>query len=363
MMGEKCGVAVAGTHGKTTTTSMIVWSLLNAGLDPTFIVGGVMQALGTNARAGQGSIFVIEADEYDRMFLGLRPTVAVVTHLEHDHPDCYPTFEELREAFEQFLAQVPDDGVIVGCGDQPAVVDLLQGQRGSQVVTCGLSEENEWYAQEVWPNGIGGYDMNVVHKSTEWGCARLPLPGLHNVQNALLAIAAADWLGVEGATIRSALASFAGVARRFETQVLRDGLVVVDDYAHHPTKIEATLKAARGRYPDRPLWAVFQPHTFSRTKALWTEFTTCFAEADHVVVLDVYPAREKDTLGVSAQTLASEVEHPDVHYIPDFEAAAHFIVRHLTPDAVVITLSAGDGNQVGARVAELWQESHRQGTK
>ena len=354
MMAGKIGVAVAGTHGKTTTTSMLAWVLVEAGLDPTFIIGGVMQALQTNARAGAGHHFVIEADEYDHMFLGLKPVVAVVTHLEHDHPDCYPTFAHMESAFGQFLDLVPAEGLVIGCGDQPAVVGLLAQDRPPARLICGLGRDNDWRAVQVVPNSRGGHDLDIVRNGTRWGHMSLGVPGVHNVQNALLAAATAHWLGVDGPVICRALESFAGVERRFEALDLPEGVTVVDDYAHHPTKIRATLSAARTRYGDRPIWAVFQPHTYSRVKALWTDFTHSFGSADHVIVLDVYAAREKDTLGVSAKALAAQIDHRAVTYIPEIDAAVDHLVRHLEPGDVVITLSAGDGNQVGTGVTERW---------
>jgi UDP-N-acetylmuramate--alanine ligase len=352
LMVNKIGIAVAGTAGKTTTTSMLAWILTQAELDPTFIVGGVIDGLHTNAHAGQGQHFVIEADEYDRMFLGLKPTVAAITSLEHDHPDCFPTFDDMKAAFEQFIDLVPADGLIVGCGDHPSVVALLRRPSRATVQTCGMGSGNDWSTPDVWPNPLGGHDFEVCHNGSDWQCVRLQVPGVHNVQNALVALVIADWLGVEKETICRALTTFSGVGRRFQVQGEADGITVIDDYGHHPTKIRATLSAARTRYGKRPLWAVFQPHTYSRTKTLWDEFTACFAQADHVIVLDVYAAREEETLGVHAADLAAEIERADARYIPDFRAAADYIVSHVEPGAVVITLSAGDGNEVGTQVLE-----------
>jgi UDP-N-acetylmuramate--alanine ligase len=345
---------VAGTHGKTTTTSMIIWILVQAGLDPTFIVGGVIDALDTNARAGSGPHFVIEADEYDRMFLGLRPTVAVVTHLEHDHPDCYPTFAEMKAAFEQFVDLVPSQGLIVGCGDQPTVASLLRSVDRTAVLSCGIGSQNDWSAAEIWPNPLGGHDVDVFRMEKPWGSFRLQVPGVHNVRNALVAAAVADWVGIESGVISQALQTFSGVKRRFQVSDLGTGVTVVDDYGHHPTEIRATLAAARSRYGHRPLWAVFQPHTYSRIKALWGDFVNCFVDADHVIVLDVYASRETKTLGVSAADLAAQIHHPDVRYVAGFDAAAGFIVAHAEPDAVIITFSAGDGNRVGSLVLDQW---------
>lgn len=361
-MADKVGVAVAGTHGKTTTTSMVVWILTQAGLDPTFIVGGIIAALGTNAHAGVGPHFVIEADEYDHMFLGLKPTVAAITHLEHDHPDCYPTFGDMAAAFEQFVGLVPATGMIVGCADQPAVAALLDGilhprgrerqEPGAAVFTCGLGDTSDWRAFEVRPNALGGHDFEVRRQGRHWGQVRLQVPGVHNVQNALVAAVVTDWLSVDAGSICEALASFTGVDRRFQVRGHVGGLTVIDDYGHHPTEIRATLDAARARYGERPLWAVFQPHTYSRTKALWNDFAISFEQADHVVVLDIYAAREKDTLGVSAADLAGQMVHPDARYLGGLDAAAEYVLTHAEPDAVIVTLSAGDGNQVGSHVLE-----------
>ena len=355
LMSGMSGIAIAGTAGKTTTTSMLVWILTEAGLDPTFVVGGVIDGLDTNAHAGRGTCWVIEADEYDRMFLGLQPDVAVVTHLEHDHPDCYPTFAAMERAFEQFLAQVSPDGLIVGCGDHPAVSALLSKAHRARVQTCGLGSENDWHTTEVWPNVFGGHSFEVC-RGEDWSCVRLQVPGLHNVQNALAAIVVADELGVDKETICRALATFGGVGRRFEVLGQAADITVVDDYGHHPAKIRAALDAARARYGSRPLWAVFQPHTYSRMRVLWDGFVASFGQADHVIVLDVYAARETETLGVRSADLAAEMAHPDARYIDGFEAAVAHIVSHAEHDAVIITLSAGDANKVGVRVLEELRE-------
>jgi UDP-N-acetylmuramate--alanine ligase len=357
IMAEKIGIAVAGTHGKTTTASMIAWTLTYAGCDPSFVVGGIVQALGTNARAGGGPHFVIEADEYDRMFLGLSPTVAAITHLEHDHPDCYPAFADMQAAFEQFVDRVSAEGLVVGCADQPAVATLLARRHaGATVQTCGLGDQNDWQASALRVNSTGGYDFRVTRAlplpsaSEVWGDVQLQVPGVHNVQNALIALAVADWLSIDRGPIRHALACFPGVGRRFEIQGQVGGRVVVDDYGHHPTEIRATLDAARARYGARPLWAVFQPHTYSRLRTLWDDFLGCFAQADHVIVLDVYAARETDTLGVAAADFVAQMKHRDARYVADMSDAANYVVSQAEPDAVVITLSAGDGNRVGRQV-------------
>ncbi|MBN1937870.1 MAG: hypothetical protein JW934_24665, partial [Anaerolineae bacterium] len=331
----------------------------------------VIGQLGSNARAGNGPHFVIEADEYDHMFLGLKPTVAVVTHLEHDHPDCFPTFADTQRAFECFLNLVPSGGLILGCGDQPNVAELLKKEYAAPVQTGGLNPGNDWQAQNVRPNALGGHSFAVVREGQVWGEIDLQVPGIHNVQNALLALAVADWAGVPRADIVRGLASFAGTERRFEVVGEAKGITVIDDYGHHPTKIAATLAGARARYGaragahdrsrpgGRALWAVFQPHTYSRTKTLWAEFLACFAQADHVIVLDIYAARERDALGISAEQFINDLVrvHPDARHIGDFEQAAQYIVEHVESNAVVITLSAGDGNQVGMLVLDGLRKS------
>jgi UDP-N-acetylmuramate--alanine ligase len=349
MMEGHLGVAVAGTHGKTTTTAMIASIFWEGGLDPTFIVGGVVSHLGTNARAGSGPFFIVEADEYDETFLALRPHVAVVTNVEHDHPDCYPTFEDFRRAFEEFVALLPPDGLLVAGWDQPVARELGQARaaRGLPVAFYGLAEDATWRAEEVRPNFAGGSDFLAVREGRVLGLVRLRVPGRHNVSNAIAALAVADHLGVPFPTARSALTGFRGVGRRFELKGEADRVTVVDDYAHHPTEIRATLAAAREQYPERPLWAVWQPHTYSRTQVLVDEFAQAFDQADHVVVLPIYPAREQQPLGVSSADVVARMRHPDVRLVDSLEGAVVLLATEVQPGGVVLTLGAGDGDRVG----------------
>jgi UDP-N-acetylmuramate--alanine ligase len=365
MMEGRYGIAVAGTHGKTTTTAMIAWLLTQAGLAPTFIVGGVVENLGTNAQAGQGEHVVIEADEYDYTFLGLKPRLAVVTVIEMDHPDCFRDLDEVTEAFIKFVRLVPGDGSVVGCGDEDRVRAVIQelaeskGKRGRpQVITYGLGAGVDWQAVEVRANGVGGNDFVALRDSQPVGVFGLQLPGLHNVKNALAAIVVADHLGLDLTDVGTALREFRGTQRRFEVKGTADGVIVVDDYAHHPTEIQATLAAARGRYPDGEIWAVFQPHTYSRTKALLAEFAESFGDADHVIVVDIYAAREYDGLGVSAADIVACMTHPDAHHIASLDEAVGYLGQHLKPGDVLITLGAGDGYLVGEKVlTDLEQEA------
>ncbi|MBN1954620.1 MAG: UDP-N-acetylmuramate--L-alanine ligase [Anaerolineae bacterium] len=350
MMAGRVGIAIAGTHGKTTTTGMVATILWEGGLDPTFIVGGVISGLETNARAGTGPHFVVEADEYDRAFLGLRPQVAVITNVEHDHPDCYPQFAHFRLAFADFVALLPPDGLLVVCRDDPVAAEIGAGMFAQQqpVVSYGLEEGAMWMGRELRPNPSGGTDFLVVRAGQALGEVRLRVPGRHNVLNALAALAVSDHLGVPFPTSRSALANFRGANRRFETKGEVDGVTVVDDYAHHPTEIQATLEAAHERFPNQPLWAVWQPHTYSRTRTLFAQFTRSFDRADHVLVLPIYAAREQDTLGVSHTDLAAAMgEHPDARAVGSLEEALVVLGTEVMPHEVVLTMGAGDGDQVG----------------
>ncbi len=353
MMEGRFGIAVAGSHGKTTITAMISLLLTEAGLDPAFIVGGVLENLGTNAKAGRGEYFVIEADEYDRTFLGLKPRIAVVTNIEMDHPDCYPELDELLEAFRGFVGLVPADGWVIGCGDEPRVREVLANGRGAEVVTYGLGEGVEWRAENIRPNELGGNDFVALHEGRPVGEFSLRIPGLHNVKNSLAVLAVAHQVGVSPADARETLRRYRGVQRRFEVKGEVDGIVVIDDYAHHPTQIRTTLRTARERYPGRTIWVVFQPHTYSRTKALLADFAASFADADHVIITDIYAAREFDDLEVSAADIVARMRHPDARYIPGLNEAADYLVDHLKPRDVLITLGAGDGYKVGENVLAI----------
>jgi UDP-N-acetylmuramate--alanine ligase len=354
LMQGKRGIAVAGTHGKTTTTAMIASILLEAERDPTFIVGGVLAGLETNARAGDGSLFVIEADEYDCTFLSLEPEVAVITNVEHDHPDCYPTFAEFRAAFERFAALVPVEGLLLASWDDPVAREIGELQADEKPVAFfGLKDGATWRAEEVHPNFAGGGDFLAVRQGETRGLVRLRVPGAHNVSNALAALAVAESLGVPFRVAREALAGFRGVARRFEIKGEADGVVVIDDYAHHPTEIRATLAAARERFPAGRIWAVWQPHTYSRTRKLLTGFAASFGKADHVIVLPIYPARETDTLGVSASDVVNAMDHGDVRAAECMDEALTWLGTEVRAGDVVLTLGAGDGNRVGEWLLEI----------
>ncbi|HET8630187.1 MAG TPA: UDP-N-acetylmuramate--L-alanine ligase [Thermomicrobiales bacterium] len=337
-------LAVAGTHGKSTTTAMLAKIAADAGRDPTFFVGAIATDFGTNARPGQGDLVVVEADEYDRSFLQLRPRVAIVTTIEHDHPDTYPTYEDVLDAFDEFVGQVEPGGAVVLAADDPGCRALLARRPapdGVAVVTFGHEAGADWRLE---PTGDGA--QTVLRAGAPAATLRLALPGEHNRRNALAAIAAAARVGIAPMAAATALATFRGTGRRFEFKGEAAGVAVVDDYAHHPTEVAVNLNAARERFAGRPLWAVFQPHTYSRTKLLLREFAAALSAADRVVLLDIYAARERDTLGVSADDLAALLPAPPLRATTPAEAAALLLDRHrageLAAGAVVLTLGAGD---------------------
>jgi UDP-N-acetylmuramate--alanine ligase len=361
------GIAVAGTHGKTTTTAMIAWMLTSLGHDPSYIIGGVSANLGSNAHAGSGAFFVIEADEYDRMFLGLRPQIAVVTNVEHDHPDCYPTPADFQQAFLDFAARLPADGTLLACSDDPGAARLLEqaAAKGTRCLAYASERAEAAYrARDLKPGNSGGYSFEALCQAGEAPKAvrvALQVPGAHNVQNALATLAVADQLGLPLQAAAQALGTFRGTGRRFELRGEAAGVALVDDYAHHPTEIRATLAAARSRYAGRRIWAVWQPHTYSRTRTLLPEFLGAFADADRVLVTPVYAARETAPQdGFSAVQVAAAIESPAALYVPGLEAARDFLLAHLQPADVVLVLSAGDADQLNGWLLEALQAQEAQ---
>ncbi|MFN2200979.1 MAG: UDP-N-acetylmuramate--L-alanine ligase [Caldilineaceae bacterium] len=345
-------IAIAGAHGKSTTTSMIISVLRDAGLDPGFIVGAELPGLG-NAGAGNGELFVIEADEYDRMFLGLSPVVAVITNVEWDHPDCYPTPASFRKAFMQFVDRVDRDGLIVSCMDDEGAeaIRAYAQSRGPQWITYGFDSSADVRAT---PTQSTGADVSAPNTAdlTWWsapaGQLRLRIPGAHNVRNALAALVVSTWCDVPTAEALRSLGEYRGVGRRFELKgTSASGVDVYDDYAHHPTEIRSTLAAARQRYPQQRIWAVFQPHTFSRTQRMLYRMGESFQDADEVLVTDIYAAREADDRNVSSAELVAASPHPSIRYISALDDVARYLREHCARGDVVITLGAGDVNHVG----------------
>ena len=362
MMAGSVGIAVAGTHGKTTTSSMISVILQRAGLRPTFVVGGIIAELGTNAQAGQGPHFVIEADEYDRTFHGLEPQIAIVTNVEMDHPDCYDDIADIRDSFTVFLDHVSRDGAIVACADSPELMRLVQ-ERGSampRVVTYGVSPGADYVVTDVAPNNGGGMHYRVLNQGSIWGTFATSIPGAHNVLNGTAALIVATMCGIDRQVAGQALRDFRGVLRRFEFKGESQGITVIDDYAHHPTEIRATLAAARSRYPGRRIWAVFQSHTYSRTCALFSEFVAAFGDADHVIVTDIYAARAREKPTIRAEDLAAAIQHDDVRYLSAFDEVEAVLLDELHTGDVLLTLGAGDGYLIGEHVlAQLSERGER----
>lgn len=351
----RVGLAVAGTHGKSTTSAMLAKICVDAGRDPSFFIGAILQDFGTNARPGGGDLVVVEADEYDRSFLQLTPQVAIVTNLEHDHPDIYPTFGEVQEAFLAFLRQVQPGGTIIISVDDPGCRELLPQITTAEDVTIaryGRSPEADWQLVADTTGDV------VLHSGTVVATLTLRVPGEHNRLNALAAIAAAAAVGIAPEVAVASLATFRGTGRRMELKGEVGGLTLVDSYAHHPTEITVDLRAAREQYPGRPIWVAFQPHTYSRTKLLLHEFAAALAAADRVVLLDIYPSRETDTLGVSADDILELM--PDREKVrrvgKPADAAVALLDAHeagyLTAGAVVLTLGAGDVTEIGPMVLD-----------
>jgi len=336
-------IAVAGTHGKTTTTGMLAWILSEAGKAPGFIVGGMLPNFGTNAHAGTGQDFVIEADEYKQTFLSLTPSIGVVTNVEHDHPDCYPTYEDCVAAFQAFVDRVQD--VLVVSADDAGAAGLSPAQ--ARRVTYGISHAAQWTLMESKAGKHGGMHATLIHEGEDCGTMQISLDGSHNLLNALAAAAGAYEAGIPIADSLSALASYQGAARRFQILGQAQHVTVVDDYAHHPTEIKATLAAARARYPDAGIWAVFQPHTYSRTRTLLTDLRTAFADADHVLVTDIFAAREVPDGVTTGAAVAAALDHVDSSHAAGLSEALDILKRRVAPGDVVITLSAGDANQIG----------------
>jgi UDP-N-acetylmuramate--alanine ligase len=363
LMAGKTGVAVAGTHGKTTTTAMIAWILTALQQDPTYIVGGVLAQTGVNAHAGKGSAFIIEADEYERMFLGLKPTIEVVTNVEHDHPDCYPTAADFQAAFVDFVKLLPAGGTLVACAEDQGAASLIASAEklGKHVVSYGIRPTVtaglvmlDNYSEVVSLNDRGGMTFSASILSHSISVA-LQVPGRHNVRNALAALTVTQLLGLPLDGAARALGEFTGTGRRFEVRGEADGITVIDDYAHHPSEIRATLSAARSRYPQRRIWAVWQPHTYSRTQALFDQFAAAFDDANEVVVTEIYPSREP-IQAYSAETLVKAMQHPSAHFIAGLSDVSNYLLTHLHHGDVVLVLSAGDADQVSAQVLAGLQE-------
>jgi len=352
-MRMKYGIGIAGTHGKTTTTSMVGLVLTEAGIDPTIIVGGKLSGLGgTNARLGKGEYIVVEADEFDRTFLKLAPVIAAITTLEKEHLDTYKDLDDIKLAFVEFANKVPFFGFVVLCLDEPALQDVIP-TINKKIFTYGLSPQADIRAVNIsHEKNISKF--NVVYLGKELGEIKLNLPGLHNIRNSLVAVTIAKEMGVEFGVIKKALESFSGVYRRFEKKFDAD-VMVIDDYGHHPTEINVTLDGIRRGWKRR-LVAVFQPHLFSRTRDFYVEFGKSFLNSDIFICTDVYPAREKPIEGITGELIinsAKNLGHKNVFYEPNKTKVPDLLKKIYKKGDIIITLGAGDIWKYGEQFVEF----------
>ncbi len=357
LMRLKDGIAIAGSHGKTTTTSLVATVLREAKLDPTVVIGGKLNALGTSAARGQGELLLAEADESDGSFLHLTPVIAVITNIDAEHLDHYGTHERVKEAFAEFANRVPFYGVVIACLDHPHVQDILP-RIEKRTVTYGLSAQADFRAKD--PEVVGlTTTFTLVIRGEDVGPVSVRMPGIHNVLNTLAVIAVADELMVPLDVTREALAGFGGVHRRFTVLGEHDGVIVVDDYGHHPSEVQATLDAAQRAY-GRRLVVAFQPHRYSRTHHLFDELTRAFNRADVLLLTDVYAAGEAPIEGATSGSLADAIRlhgHRDVTHVGSREAALGALLERVQPGDVVITLGAGDITKVGPALLEAMRGS------
>ena len=363
LIGNRDTIAIAGTHGKTTTTTLIAWLLHELDLDPSYIIGGNSPDLGGSAHAGKDNIFVIEADEYDRMFLGLTPKIAVVTNVEHDHPDCYPTELDYRQAFADFIERLDDDGVLLACEDNPGSRMLIETAQNFGHLTSSYSinkDTADYFADDIKTNDIGGcsFSLNVKGRKVV-DEVQLQIPGKHNVSNALAALGVVDILGLSLEAAARHCPGFSGSDRRFEIKGEPNQILLIDDYAHHPTEIRATLAAARLRYPNRRIWVVWQPHTYSRTRTLLNDYLTAFDEADRLIVTEIYAAREQkpadDFSGRNVvEFLIKNSSEPNqsIVFEPELSETASFLRSSLITGDVLLVLSAGNADWINSYLLE-----------
>ncbi|MEG2699926.1 MAG: UDP-N-acetylmuramate--L-alanine ligase [Hungatella sp.] len=346
-------IGVSGTHGKTTTTSMITEILLAADADPTILVGGILNSIGGNIRVGNSGLFVTEACEYTNSFLSFFPNMEVILNIEEDHLDFFKDIKEIRHSFRLFAEKIPKEGVLVINSDIDCCQEITDGLL-CKVVTCGKQPGSDYHAEHIVYNELACASFDLFVHGEKQAEIALSVPGEHNVSNALAAIAICSALHISMEFIISGLKKFTGTNRRFEKKGELAGITIIDDYAHHPREIEATLSAALN-YPHHKLWCVFQPHTYTRTKVFLDQFAQALSMADEVILADIYAARETDTLGVSSQDLAEKIDAlgTKVHYISSFDEIETFILENCVHGDLLITMGAGDIVKVGEKLLGL----------
>ncbi|QOX65584.1 UDP-N-acetylmuramate--L-alanine ligase [Anoxybacterium hadale] len=348
-------IAVAGTHGKTTTTSMISLILEKAQKDPTILVGGNLQEISGNVKVGGSEYFITEACEYMDSFLSLHPKIEIILNIDSDHLDYFKDIEHIANSFEQFAGLVPKDGTVIAYDANPFVNSILKGLN-SNVVTFGFNEHCDYFASEIEFNSFGMPSFQIHHSGKILCTIQLSIPGEHNIANALAAFACCHGLGVQIESIVSTLEGYTGTQRRFDViGITKNNIKIVDDYAHHPTEIKATLKAAQN-VPHNDLWCLFQPHTYTRTLALFDEFAESFDAADKIIMAEIYAAREKNIYKISSKELVNEIKRvqpeKDVYYFANFEEIASFVINNAQSGDLVITMGAGDIYKVAEIILE-----------
>jgi UDP-N-acetylmuramate--alanine ligase len=348
LMRLKYSVAIAGAHGKTSTTSLVAAVLDEGGLDPTVVIGGKLKSIGINALLGEGDFIVAEADESDGSFLKMSPTIAVVTNIDREHLDFYKDLDHIKEVFLSFIDRIPFYGLAILCLDDEPIQDIIPRIK-KRFTTYGVSSQADIQAKNIESKGLKSR-FAVKHLGEHLGEISLNLPGIHNVYNAMASIAVGLELGIDFEVIKSALEIVQGVQRRLEIKGIARDITVVDDYGHHPTEIKVTLQAAKESWPDRRIVVVFQPHRYSRTEALFDDFTRSFYQSDMLVVLPIYAASEKAIKGVDSQSLFEEIRahgHKDVVFMPSFKTAVSHLKQTLTGGDILLTLGAGDVYKLG----------------
>lgn len=346
-------IGISGTHGKTTTTSMLTEILLANDEDPTISVGGILHSIGGNIRVGDSKLFVTEACEYTNSFLSFSPTIEIILNIEEDHLDFFKDLEDIRHSFRLFAGKIPRDGLLVISSDIDRYREICE-DLDCRVVTCGKEAGSDYMAENIVYDGYAHPTFDLIERGKKIDTVTLGVPGEHNVYNALAAIAVARALEIPMEAVKNGLKGFAGTVRRFEKKGEIGGVTIIDDYAHHPREITATLEAA-ANYPHKKLWCVFQPHTYTRTKAFLDEFAEALSKADEVILADIYAARETDTLGVSSSDIAERLERlgTKAHYFPSFDEIETFILENCMNGDLLITMGAGDIVKVGEKLLGL----------
>jgi len=344
-------IAIAGTHGKTTTTAMTAWVFDQLGLDASYIIGGTSKDLHSNAHAGKSPYFIIEADEYDFMFLGLTPRYLIITNVEHDHPDCYPTRTQYQEAFRKLVQRMPADGLLLVCADNPSAYAIGNwAERYVNVKYYGTSPSAQYQISNVHHEPYSGVCFDLYFPNGTALYQKLVIPGDHNALNAGAVLALISNMDFSLKKASQALSHFSGTGRRFDITGNFQGITLIDDYGHHPTEIRSTVQAARSRFPHHRLIAVWQPHTYSRTQQLFNDYLDAFQDSDMVIVTEIYASREKHQ-DYSSELIASQIHHPDVHFIASLSDVTTYLLKELRSGDVVLVLSAGDANKINQEIA------------